>query len=102
MKALIALASSSSQLSGVQRHAVNLARCLLTRSEISEVTLVAAPWQQDFVHDAAPRVDGRLHIEAAPIGKSALSRNQWFYMQLPKLAKRLQADIVHLAYPATH
>jgi glycosyltransferase involved in cell wall biosynthesis len=100
MRTLIALASSSSQLSGVQRHAVNLARCLLTRSEISEVTLVAAPWQQDFVYDAAPRFDGRLHIEAAPIGNSALSRNQWFYMQLPKLAKRLQADIVHLAYPA--
>jgi glycosyltransferase involved in cell wall biosynthesis len=100
MKILIALASSSSQLSGVQRHAVNLARCLLTRPEITEVNLVAAPWQQDFIHDAAPHCDGRLHIQAAPIGKSALSRNQWFYTQLPKLAKRLQADIVHLAYPA--
>lgn len=99
MRVVIALASSSGQLSGVPRHAINLARCLLTRREISAVHLVAAPWQQEFVKDAAPQVDLRLHLHTAPIGNSALSRNLWFYVQLPKLADLLQADIVHLAYP---
>jgi glycosyltransferase involved in cell wall biosynthesis len=100
MKVLIALASSSGQLSGVPRHAINLARCLLRCPEITEVFLVAAPWQMDFVEDAAPHGDARLHLHAAPIGNTALSRNLWFYTQLPKQADQLRADIVHLAYPA--
>ena len=99
MNVLIALASSSGQLSGVQRHALNLARCLLTREEIRSVHLVAAPWQQEFVHGAAPIGDPRLHLHAAPIGNSSLSRNRWFYTQLPKLAAQLKTDLVHLAYP---
>ena len=100
MKILIALASSSGQISGVQRHALNLASCLLTRPEIAEVHIVAAPWQQSFVEDAGLAGNSRLHRHAAPIGNTALSRNLWFYAQLPSFAARLNADIVHLAYPA--
>jgi glycosyltransferase involved in cell wall biosynthesis len=99
VKVLVALASSSGQLSGVPRHALNLARCLLSRHEISEVHLVAAPWQQGFVLESTSSKDTRLHLHTAPIGNSALSRNLWFYRQLPALATHLDADIVHLAYP---
>lgn len=99
MKIVIALASSSGQISGVQRHALNLAFCLLTRPEIAEVHLVAAPWQQSFLEDAGLSSDPRLYRHAAPIDNSALSRNLWFYAGLPPLAARLKADIVHLAYP---
>jgi glycosyltransferase involved in cell wall biosynthesis len=99
MKVLIALASSSGQLSGVQRHAINLARCLLTRPEITAVHLVAAPWQQGFVQDSVPNDDERLHLHTAPIGNNALSRNLWFYAQLPRLSIQLDVDVVHLAYP---
>ena len=99
MKVVIALASSSGQLSGVQRHAINLARALLTRQEVTDVHLVAAPWQQKFVQDAAPRNDARLKLHISRIGNNALSRNLWFYGALPKLAAELEADIVHLAYP---
>ena len=100
MRVMIALASSSGQLSGIPRHAINLARCLLTCSGIEAVHLAAAPWQQNFVQDATPHGDTRLHLHSAPIGNTALSRNLWFYARLPKLAARLNADIVHLAYPA--
>jgi glycosyltransferase involved in cell wall biosynthesis len=99
LKVIIPLASSSQFLSGVQRHAINLARCLLTRKEIAQVTVVAAPWQMDFVQDALPSSDPRLHLRAAPIGASVFSRNLWFYSKLPELARQLNADIVHLAYP---
>jgi glycosyltransferase involved in cell wall biosynthesis len=98
MKVVIALASNSGQISGVQRHALNLASCLLTRSEITQVHLVAAPWQQSLLEDAGLS-DPRLHSHAAPMGNSAISRNLWFYAGLPSLAARLNADIVHLAYP---
>jgi glycosyltransferase involved in cell wall biosynthesis len=99
MKVLIALASSSGQLSGVQRHAINLARCLLTRGEISAVHMVFSPWQQKLVQDAMLCEDTRLHLHSAPISSGVLSRNLWFYLRLPKLATELEADIVHLAYP---
>jgi glycosyltransferase involved in cell wall biosynthesis len=99
MKVVIALTSSSGQLSGVQRHAINLARCLLTRDEITAVHLIAAPWQQDFVRDAAPRTDARLHLHTASVRNNSFSRNLWYYAKLPRLAARLDADIVHLAYP---
>ena len=99
MKVVIALTSSSGQLSGVQRHAISLARCLLTREQITAVHLIAAPWQQDFVRDAAPRTDARLHLHTAVVRNNSLSRNLWYYAALPRIAARLDADIVHLGYP---
>jgi glycosyltransferase involved in cell wall biosynthesis len=99
VKVVIALTSSSGQLSGVQRHAISLARCLLTREQITAVHLIAAPWQQDFVRDAAPRTDARLHLHTALVRNNSLSRNLWYYAELPRIAARLDADIVHLGYP---
>src|SRR5262249_52359681 len=72
---------------------------LLTREQISAVHLIAAPWQQDFVRDAAPGDEARLHLHTAVVRNNSLSRNLWYYAQLPRLAARLDADIVHLAYP---
>jgi glycosyltransferase involved in cell wall biosynthesis len=100
MRVVIALASNSSQISGVQRHGLNLASCLLSRREITEVHLVAAPWQQQLLKDVQCSSYSRLHLHAAHIGHSAISRNLWFYAGLPSLARSLDADIVHLAYPA--
>ena len=99
MKVVIALTSSSGQLSGVQRHAISLARCLLTRERITAVHLIAAPWQQEFVRDAAPRGDARLHLHTARVRNNSISRNVWYYAELPRIAARLGADIVHLGYP---
>lgn len=99
MKVVIALTSSSGQLSGVQRHAINLARCLLTREEITAVHLIAAPWQRDFVHDTAPCDDTRLRLHTARVRNTSLSRNMWYYTGLPRVAAQLDADVVHLGYP---
>ncbi|MFL6305927.1 MAG: glycosyltransferase family 4 protein [Candidatus Sulfotelmatobacter sp.] len=99
MKVAIAL-TSSGQLSGVQRHAINLARSLLTRTEITAVHLIAAPWQMDFVRNATLRNNARLHLHTAAVRNTSLSRNAWYYTDLPRIAARLQADIVHLGYPA--
>lgn len=100
MKIAIALTSSSGQLSGVPRHAINLARCLLTNEQITAVHLIAAPWQMELVHDAAPRDDARLHLHTAAVRNTSLSRNTWYYTELPRIAARVEADIVHLGYPA--
>ena len=101
MKVVIAAPSIAGQLDGVQRHAINLARCLLKRQEITRVHLIVAPWQHKQATDilSGDTQDARLQLHAAPVRNNSLSRNFWFYSQLPALAAQLESDIVHLAYP---
>jgi glycosyltransferase involved in cell wall biosynthesis len=99
MKILLAAASFSSELSGVQRHAFNVARCLLTHSSVSAVHLVVAPWQQGLAGSAGLKPDARLRVHVAEMKPGSVSRNGWYYRRLPRLAAELKADVVHLAYP---
>jgi glycosyltransferase involved in cell wall biosynthesis len=99
MKIVIAALGSSRHLSGVSRHAANMARCLLTRPEVSQIHMIAARWQCRSLLDALPLNHPRLRLHSIPLGGSALRRNLWYYFQLPLLAAQLDAGIVHLAYP---
>jgi glycosyltransferase involved in cell wall biosynthesis len=99
MKILLAAASFASNMSGLQRHALNVARCLLLEPEVSALHLVIAPWQRHFVQAAGFGSDSRLVTHIAKMDKSSLSRNLWYYRDLPELAARLEADLVHFSYP---
>lgn len=99
MKVLIAAASFATSISGLQRHALNVARCLLAQPEISSLHFVIAPWQIGMVGSAGLLQDGRMTVHVADMDRSSVSRNLWYYRRLPKLAKNLQADLVHLSFP---
>lgn len=99
MKILITAASSSSSISGVQRHAFNVVRCLLQRSEISEVHVAIAPWQRELVQSCGLDAKARVTVHIANMERSSIGRNLWYYRRLPPLAARLRADVVHLSYP---
>ncbi len=99
MKILIAAASFSSRISGLQRHAFNVVRCLLRQPEISAVHLVVAPWQRKLPQAAGLNPDARLAIHIAEMELSSFSRNLWYYRRLPELAASLHTDVVHLSYP---
>ena len=99
MKIVLAAASFSSHISGVQRHAFNMVRCLLQQSEVSALHLVVAPWQADLVRAAGLLPGPRLITHIADMELSSLSRNFWYYRRLPEMAARLRADVVHLTYP---
>lgn len=99
MKIMVAAASFSSEISGIQRHAFNLVRCLLLRPEISKIDLVVAPWQRKLVEAAGIDPDDRLTTHVAEMEESSLSRNRWYYRELPVLAAQMQTDLVHLTYP---
>jgi glycosyltransferase involved in cell wall biosynthesis len=99
MRIVIVVVSATEHLSGVPRHAANMARSLLTRSEITAVHLIAAEWQCAGLRDVLVFDDPRLSLHSVSIGRSAISRNLWYYSQLPDLAAQLRADVVHLAYP---
>lgn len=99
MKIMVAAASFSPEISGIQRHALNMVRCLLRRPEISRVDLVVAPWQTKMVESAGYRSDGRIKIHVAEMDQSSLSRNLWYYRELPALVAGLKPDVVHFSYP---
>ncbi|MDW5265152.1 MULTISPECIES: glycosyltransferase family 1 protein [Acidobacteriaceae] len=99
MKILISAASYASNISGIQRHACNVVRCLLQQPEVSFVHLVIAPWQRKLVQDAGIKPDVRLSTHIAEMESGSLSRNSWHYWRLPELAARLEVDLVHLTYP---
>ena len=99
MKILISAASFASNMSGLQRHALNVARCLMPESEISTLYLVIAPWQLNLVQSAGFPQDPRMVIHVAEMSRSTIGRNLWYYRNLPKLAEQLDADLVHLTYP---
>jgi len=99
VKILIAAASFASNMSGLQRHALNVVRCLLPEPEISALHLVIAPWQRNFIQTADFLQDARIVTHVAEMDRSSLSRNLWYYRKLPELAAQLQADLVHLSYP---
>jgi glycosyltransferase involved in cell wall biosynthesis len=99
VKVLIAAASFASSMSGLQRHALNVVRCLLPESEISSLHLAIAPWQRSFLQPADFGHNPRIVMHIAEMERSSLSRNLWHYRKLPALAAQLQVDLVHLTFP---
>ena len=99
MKVLVSAISFSSKISGIQRHAFNLVRCLLAHPDVSAVHLVIAPWQQKMARDAGLSHDRRLEIQVAQLKPGSVSRNLWHYRAFPELANHIQPDLIHLAYP---
>jgi glycosyltransferase involved in cell wall biosynthesis len=83
MKVLLTAASFSSKISGVQRHAFNVVRCLLLHPQISAVHLVVAPWQRELADEARLGGSHRLTIHFAEMDRRALSRNLWYYLTYP-------------------
>lgn len=100
MKIVLVSVSGNSSLSGVSRHISNVARCLLLRPEVSEVHVIAAPWENSWIMDAIGCVDSRIHLHSVGVSSSRVMRNLWFYFDLPAIAEQLRADVVHLSYPA--
>lgn len=99
MKVLVAAASYASNISGIQRHACNVVRCLLQQQDVYFVHLVIAPWQRKLVQAAGIKPDVRLSTHIAEMAPGSLSRNFWHYRRLPELAARFKVDLVHLTYP---
>ncbi len=100
MRIVLAALSSNRSMSGVSRHAANLAKSLLTRSEVSAIHVLVAPWEHAYVCEAIGRSNTRLHVHAVPLASGTLYRNLWYFRSLPAIAEQLRADIVHIAYPS--
>ncbi len=100
MHIVISAVSSARQPSGICRHAANLAGSLATSHEVQRVTLVVGSWQREYFHRAFAIDSSVCRVVDAAVKNDALSRNAWYYFQLPRLARQRRADIVHLSFPA--
>ena len=99
MRILIAAASFSSNISGLQRHAFNQARCMLRATEVEQVHFVIAPWQQEIVKVSGLQHDAKFVLHVAEMDRDSLSRNAWYYRKLPAVARAVNADLLHLSFP---
>ena len=100
MNVVIAAMSAPTQMNGVSRHGANLARALLSTKAISEVHFVAGAWQKEMFRSALGACDPRLHTHWIQLRDANVSRLAWYYRELPCIAAQLEADIVHLTFPA--
>ena len=84
---------------GVCRHAANLARCLAKQPEVTKISLIIGSWQSDYFQTAFALESEKIELVSVKIKNSSLVRNLWFLQGLPKLANRLNADVIHLSFP---
>ena len=84
---------------GVCRHAANLARCLAAKSDVDKISLVVGAWQENYFKTAFALESDKIELVTVEIKNSSLVRNFWFLNGLPKLANRLNPDVVHLSFP---
>lgn len=84
---------------GVCRHAANLAQCLAETDEVTKVTLIIGEWQKNYFEETFQLFSSKISLISVSINNSSLARNRWFLFGLPKLADRLQPDIIHLSFP---
>jgi glycosyltransferase involved in cell wall biosynthesis len=99
MHILIAALHRPTDPTGVCRVAANLARCLVDRPEISQITIAIGKWQEHYFGDLLETQSDKINLISIDIKNTSLSRNRWFLLGLPKLARQYQADRVHLSFP---
>ncbi len=100
MNVIIAALSAPVRMNGVSRHGGNLARALLNTSTITSVHFLAGEWQKEMFKNALAGTDSRLHVHWIPLRDANVSRLIWYYRELPHIAEQLEADVVHLTFPA--
>ncbi len=83
---------------GLCRFTANLYLCL-RQVESLDVTLVLGAWQREYYRDALNLDVDDPQIRWIPLKRPGLSRYWWYLSGMPRLARELQADIVHALFP---
>lgn len=99
MHILIVALHRPTKPTGVCRHAVNLAQCLVDLVQVTKVTLVIGVWQGIYFKNCFNLCSEKINIVEIDIKNSSLSRNYWYLFGLPKLAAKLCPNIIHLSFP---
>jgi glycosyltransferase involved in cell wall biosynthesis len=87
------------QPTGICRYAANLARCLADTEQVKKVTLVVGTWQKHYFATSFNLYSEKINLLGIDIKNSSVIRNLWYLFGLPKLAKQLKPDTIHLSFP---
>ena len=98
MRVLISGLSAPTELNGVSRHAANLVRGLLSLADPPQIDFLAGDWQDGMFARAIGISHPRLRIHPISIEHRNLARVRWYFRELPRIARALAADVVHLSY----
>lgn len=98
MRVVVPVVSSADTMSGVTRHAINMVRALLLTERVDHVHVVAGQWQQ-YVPEALSDVPG-LSLEMLKMRSDTASRNLWYAVELPRVVRQENADLVHYSFPS--
>lgn len=99
MHILIAALHRPTDPTGVCRFAANLARCLVDKPEISQITIAIGKWQTHYFGNLIETESDKIKLIEIDIKNTSIFRNLWFLFGLPKLAQEYQVDRVHLSFP---
>jgi glycosyltransferase involved in cell wall biosynthesis len=84
---------------GICRVAANHARALVSGRVAEQVILAIGSWQRElYTTLLGPCAD--IELVSVDIKNNSLSRNHWFAAELPRLATRFGASLVHYSFPA--
>jgi glycosyltransferase involved in cell wall biosynthesis len=97
MQILVVGLSRFTKPSGICRYTDVLCRALSSIEGVN-VTVVVGSWQQGYFRDVF-KTDSHSRLLAVDVANNSLSRNAWYTFNLPRLSARLNADILHFAYP---
>ncbi|MEM9215746.1 MAG: glycosyltransferase family 1 protein [Cyanobacteria bacterium P01_F01_bin.150] len=96
---LIPVLHRPSKPTGVCRHAANLAQCLSASDSIDSIVLIIGSWQRDYFRASFNLESPKIELVDIDIRNSSISRNKWFIFGLPKVAQKIQPDIIHMSFP---
>jgi glycosyltransferase involved in cell wall biosynthesis len=100
MRVVISALTAPAELNGVSRHALNLARGLLSLADGPEVHFIAGAWQAGMFAELGVKFRGRCHVHFIAMANNNFNRLAWHWWELPHIAAQLEADVLHLACPA--
>jgi len=100
MNVVVAALSAPVRLNGVSRHAIGLVRALLSSRTVTNVHFLAGEWQKPMFQPAFEGMDARFHTHWMALPDANVSRLFWYFTELPHIAAQLEADVVHLTFPA--
>jgi glycosyltransferase involved in cell wall biosynthesis len=100
MNILISGLSRFTSPTGICRYVSGLAKSLNAQPGVSRVTCVVGSWQLAY-YDRVLGLGALSNVDVFPveIRNTSLGRNLWFLTELPGVARRTGADLVHWSFP---
>jgi hypothetical protein len=100
MRIVISAVSAQSRIGELVSPIATVAGQLLEHPAVSAIYLIVERSHAALFDEAVESRDPRLEMMTVAIGSSMLHSYLWHYRELPGIAARLRADLVHFAYPA--